>query len=424
MKNHIKILILFSSFFSYGQESLLNTLNKKGLGTFNLNGQFFSINRTVGNDLGANLNTDIDADEGLRNTNSLALTLDYESPKIKNFSINLSYIQAIKLNEYSSTLKDASKNLQNSSFGLLNNFNITCHLDPLGLKKGTISVGRFSLDTEFMTQNKIRQKSQAFEGGVFNILDIGNWDITLGYLSKFSSWKSDPHTFESITLAYDDDDGNYDQEFIEAVYNYKNISLKTYYILTNNQYSTLGINYSQKVITFHENTYAHILGKGIMQQGLGENSLLNNIGAMQLGASVNYKKMKLETGVFSITGTETDTNTSIQTPFAPNFIISEPLLGTDYNKGMLSYYLESSYLFPKGKIYVLYLHTKDKLFVDDAGLSTPTIYNEFDFIASHNIYKKLQASIKVSFLNEKISNNDDQTYEQTFDYRFFLNYSF
>ena len=58
--------------------------------------------------------------------------------------------------------------------------------------------------------------------------------------------------------------------------------------------------------------------------------------------------------------------------------------------------------------------------IDEEKKNTPTTYNEFDFIASHNIYKKLQASIKVSFLNEKISNNN----EQTFDCRFFLNYSF
>jgi len=211
MKKYIVLGGLLLSLFSYGQElSILEKINREGIGTFGAIGQSFFIHRSERPSMRFNN----------INSTSLALTLNYKSPKIKNFSFDFSYIQSILVQEDGFTTSGVPAiDLQNNSFNTINNIALNYYLNALKLKESKVSIGRFSLDTEFMTTYQIRQKEQAYEGVLLGIHTIKNWSVKLGYLTKFSSWRSNPSDFSSISQAYDVvetiDNG---QEFVEVVY--------------------------------------------------------------------------------------------------------------------------------------------------------------------------------------------------------------
>ncbi|GAA3625819.1 hypothetical protein [Flavivirga jejuensis] len=419
MKNYIIISVCFFSIFSYSQESVFNTLNNKGVGVFDVNAQLFFINQKTFH----SPDNILELSNTINNATSMAFTLNYKSPKIKHFSVTLSYIQAMVLQEYSSLSVNAADVLQNGSFGILNNVSINYHLETIGFKEGIISVGRFALDTGFMTRNRLRQKNQAYEGVLIDIPDVGNWRITLGYLSKFSSWKSNPNEFKPISSAYisDIDKG---QEFVEVSHSNKeaNVSFGAYYISANNLWNIVGIYYLQKIITFGKDINLNIRGKSIFQWDNGTTTKGETIEGIQPGVLLNYRGLSLETGAFLVPQKTAKENTFLQNPFGAKLIVSEPLLGTNssYNEGSESYYLESSYRFSKGNIYLLYLYTRDKLYIDDHLQNTPAIYNELDLIVSYNINKRWNTKIKAALLDKNISNKNNQI----FDVRLVMSYNF
>ncbi len=425
MKNYIILFVLFFSLFCQSQESVFDHLNKKGIGVFEGNGQLFFINQSTR--LNDTNTFQEDSNTTDNNATSLAFTLNYESAKIKNFYVHLSYIQSIKFQEYSSISGNAAEITQNASFGILNNASINYNLKLLGLKKGVISVGRFPLNTEFMTKNKLRQKEQAFEGVLLDVPNIGNWNFTLGYLSKFSSWKSNPHEFTSIGNAYDsgkdsedeqDLDYKQEQEFIEIGFKDEvaNIAFNTYYIQANNLWSTVGISYLQKIASLGYDSSLSFKSKGIIQCNTGKNKIDEDIGGVQIGSLFTHNKLNVEGGMFLVTGKTIEEENLWKNPFGAKLILSEPLLGTSssFTKGSESYYVESSYCFSKGKVYVLYLHTVDKQ------KNSTGIYDEIDLIASYNFNKRWSCSIKNAVLNQNVSGDN----QHILDVRLVINYTF
>ncbi len=406
MKKYITMGGIFLSLFSYGQESVFKTINQENIGVFSATGQSFFIHRSER----PNINFDN------INSTSLAFTLNYESPRVKNFSLNFSYIQSILIQEDGYTTSGVpATDLQNNSFNTINNVALNYHLNALKLEESIVSIGRLPLDTEFMTTYQIRQKEQAYEGVLLGIHNVKNWSIKLGYLTKFSSWRSNPSDFSSISKAYDSvediDDG---QEFVEVVYNAPkaNTRIALYYVLANNVLNTTGVYYGKEL--FSNDSYKIVFkGKGIVQWGtlyssFGENALYG----IQPGVLTSFDNLNVETGLFLTRGTIGE-NTSLQNPFGAKLIPSEPLIGTSatLNNGSTSYYVESSYRFPKGRLYALYLRTKD---------TSQNTYDEWNLIGSFQINKKLTPSFKIGFLNENISNNNSHI----LDVRLVLNYTF
>ena len=405
MKKYVTIGGLLLCLYSYGQESLFSAINQHGYGTFDMHAQSFLMHRSK----------QAHADFGSNTATSMVFTLNYESPKIENFSLNFSYVQSIRLQEHGTILDNAARVLQNDSFKVLNNLSLHYNLKLLGLNDGTISVGRFPLDTEFMTTYPIRQKDQAYEGFLLNFPNIKNWSFKLGYLTKFSSWKSNPSNFRAISEVYlANENIARKQEFVEATYQNQKNPMRTtfYYNVANHLLHTAGISYQQQILSFKDVLNVHLKAKGMAQWNGDEAAQKNAVQGIQSGILGSYKTLNLEGGIFLITGKTTPGNIPLQNPFGAKIILSEPLIGTDssYTKGSTSYYLESSYRFSKGKIYALYLHTND---------GQNKVHDEMNIITSYNIHKKLISSIKVGLLNERFLNDSSQL----LDIRLVINYA-
>ena len=132
MKKIITLWIVFFGIFAYGQESVFTTLNKKGIGTFNAKAQYFFMHRSF------LTSSSIDKYDRHDNASSLAFTLNYESPKFKDFSLKFSYLQSFKLQEYffsnsnQSFSSSGAEKVQNDSFGFLNNLSLNYSLNSFG----------------------------------------------------------------------------------------------------------------------------------------------------------------------------------------------------------------------------------------------------------------------------------------------------
>lgn len=401
MKNYLLIWGLFIPFLNYAQKSLFTELNEKGLGNFSANNQLFYMHRSIPDD-----------ERIERGASSVALTINYKSPIIKNISLDLSYIQSIRFNEYSSTSEAAAELLQNESFGILNNLNFNYHLNALGLKNGLIKIGRFPLHTEFFTTYQIRQKEQAYEGVLIDLPKLGNWGFKIGYLSRFSSWKSNPHEFRAISENFKGGETvDRGQEFVETKYhNTKtNTNLGIYYSLANDLLHTSGFSFLQKGIDLGQEKSMSFRIKSIVQWK-NDSSLDESIYAVQPGILFQYKELNIEGGLFLVDGSRTNNINKIQNPFGARIISSEPLVETDKSliTGNKSFYLENSYRFEKGKIYLLYLYTDNH--------SENTMIQEFNMITSYHLSERWTSSLKTGFLIDNSFN--------TLDVRFVLNYSF
>ena len=399
MKKHIVIGGIFLSLISYGQESVFKTINQKGIGILDATAQSFLIHRSGQSNTSFN-NT----------ASSLAFVLNYESPTYKNLSLNISYIQAVRYQKQGKT----AELLQNNSFSSINNISLNYHLNKLGFKDGTISVGRFPLNTEFMTTYQIRQKQQAYEGVLLDLGKVKNWNFKLGYITKFSSWKSNLSDFNSISRTYvNRDDITSTQEFAEASYNSKegHTRLTLYYNVANDILKIGGLSYQQRILSVNNILNINFKGKGITQWS-AKSSNNTAVHGIQSGLLASYEDFNIEGGLFLVRGKKTIENTFLQNPFGAKLILSEPLIGTDnsFDKGSESYYIESSYRFPTGKIYALLLHTHTENIVS----------NEFNVIASYNINKKWSPSLKLGFLKE----NSTDTNSDVLDIRLVLSYAF
>jgi len=183
-------------------------------------------------------------------------------------------------------------------------------------------------------------------------------------------------------------------------------------MMLNNILNTAGGHFGKEL--FSNDSYKIVFrSKGIVQWGAHNSSFGENVlYGIQPGVLTSFGNLNIETGVFLTRG-RIGKNTSLQNPFGAKLIPSEPLIGTSatLNNRSTSYYVESSYRFSKGKLYALYLRTKD---------TSQNTYNEWNLIISNQINKKLTPSFKIGFLNENISNSSSHI----LDVRLVLNYTF
>lgn len=401
------IAIVLAS-YAYGQESLFHSINTKGIGQFRADGQVLFINQTL---------KPSGEDEQNNNATSLALTLDYNSPSIKNFSLGISYVQAINFQEYSSTDAEAADITQNGSFGIFNNAYVKYNLKALNFEEGSLVVGRFPLDLEFMNLNKIRQKSHAYEGGYFDIANLNHWDLKIGYLTRFSSWRSSEYEFRDIVNVYGNENRDGGQLFSQISYSVPDQSkVSLYYLRSDSALNTIGLSYDQKVLEKGLYTLG-VFGKGIAQWDADNNHLNNSniTGLIQTGIKVGYDKFRVETGVFMIPQNKAGDNARIIAPFGPNLVPTNLLVGTDvdYKQGNTSFYMENNWQVSKKlSLYLLYLHTQDVFEAQE------TYFNEVDMIASYAITNRLSFTTKIGYVNENSLIED-----QFLDIRFFLKYN-
>ncbi len=378
---------------NYGQRSIFESINQQGIGTFNANGRMLTINQTINSSNDFEEATDFNRESAT----SVAFTLGYKSPVWKHFTFYLSYSQAATFQETSSD----TDILENGTYGVLNTGGFKYHLKGLGFKEGTITLGRFLLDTEFMTDNQLRQKKQSYEGVFLNIPTLEHWSFKLGYLSKFSSWKSTTTNFKSIEAAYgiEGEEGatelyNGSQFFTEIRYlEPEKMDLILYYIQTTHKLHITGFSYLKHIFSIIDaQTHFAFKAKGIFQWGTHKKSLITSIGGLQAGVLLKRNSLIFETGIFTITGNQNKDENKIRAPFGPKLIISNPLLGTDsdYKEGNDSYYIESSYRFSNTKLYALYLHTN----------SYQSNHNEIDLVVNQAFNKHINSSIKIGYLDQ------------------------
>ena len=188
------VCLLFTT--TSNAEDLFHSLKKAGYGKLTGQVQHLSMGRTRGGFDGFGSALGRDAHSG-----TIAFTGNYLSPEFQNFTLGLQYVHAIELYSRGGFEGDSNQahNLSNSDFSLLNNAFISYDFKRFGIKDTKITIGRQSLDLNFVANYNIRQKNQAFEAIVFETKAIDKLAITMGHLEKFSSWTSRYNVHEGST---------------------------------------------------------------------------------------------------------------------------------------------------------------------------------------------------------------------------------
>ncbi len=362
---------------------------------------------------------------------SLAITINYLSPELLNFTFGLQYMHVFEMytgGNYQGE-KNAAYNLSNSDFSLLNNVFVKYNFKHPYLKDTNITIGRQSLNLTFLSKYNVRQKDQAFEAIVFQSEAIDKLAITLGHLEKFSSYTSRYDLYEGNLSSKFIDIEKVEKvpystkgfQFVEAQYSGIPKTIITLYdYFGHDLYNTFGgkIDYTfnpdsklQHTLRLHYIKQWDV-GKFAKVTGAGVNS-----NAYQAGIKTAIGNFSIEPGIFKVTGN--DYSDSLHTPFQPDYIIEGPLIETDlgFEAGSLSYYLESSYDWEKSSLYLLFLQSKHK------HSPLPTGYSrEFDLIYSHDITEKIYLKLKLGTV--EFDNRNSVRDGWVNDYRLFLGFRF
>lgn len=408
------------------EENSFLSLEEAGYGKLSGQVQHITMGRTRGGNDGFGSPLGGDAHAG-----SLAVTANYISPEYLGLSLGLQYVHAFELYSEGSYdgRKNAAYNLSISDFSKLNNAFIKYNFEQFGLKDTSITAGRQSLDLNFMTHYNIRQKAQAFEAIVFETEAIENLNVTLGHLSKFSSWTSkDDLNSGSTSNKFIDvenvENVNYSTkgfQFIESEFTgIPNAILSVYDYFGHDLYNTFGskldysINPDSKLnymFRFHYMTQWDV-GKFAKETGTAVKA-----DAFQTGIKMSYGNFSIEPGIFKVTGDGPED--TLHTPFQPRYIGEEPLFEIDlsFEGGSLSYFIESTFDWSKNSLYFLFLQTEHRKDLFPAGTS-----REFNLIYTRDITKK--AYFKVKLGNVAYNNHSDVKDGWLNEYRFFLGYRF
>ncbi|MGR3179347.1 MAG: hypothetical protein ACUZ8E_14965 [Candidatus Anammoxibacter sp.] len=426
---HVSLLIiLFLSTVANAGESFLS-LAEKGYGTVSGKIQYLTMGRIRdGNDgFGSSLGGDA-------HSGSLALTTNYASPVFKGFSIGLQYVHSEEIyseGNFDNGRKNPAYNLSNSGFSKLNNAFLRYDFSNIGLKDTSLTIGRQSLDLTFATKYNIRQKAQAFEAIVFATNIIDNLAVTIGHLSKFSSWtsKDDLNTGNSSNKFID-------VENVESVpYNTKgfqfietrftgipNTILTVYDYFGHDLYNTFGFKvdytFNPDSTFIQYNPKLHYIKQWDVGRFAKDAGTPVGADVIQAGLKMTKGNFSIEPGIFWVTGDGPED--TLHAPFQPAYIIEEPLFEIDigYEGGSFSYFLESSYAWGgKNSLYVLFLQTEHRNNLAPSGYS-----REFNLIYSRDITEKSFFKIKLGTVEYE---NDDSVRDGWLDeYRFFLGYRF
>ena len=409
-------------------KDLFHPLKEAGYGTLTGKIQHLSMGRTRGglDAFGSPLGGDA-------HSGTIALTGDYLSPEFQDFTLGLQYVHAIEIYSrggFEGEDGNQAYNLSNSDFSLLNNAFINYDFKRFGLKDTKITIGRQSLDLNFVANYNIRQKDQAFEAIVFETKAIDNLTITLGHLEKFSSWTSKDNlqrgstsnNFISIEKVENVSYSTNGFQFIETQFlGVPNAEISVYDYLGHDLYNTFGskIDYTinpdselKYILRFH---YIKQWDVGKFKRETGTGVKAN---AFQTGLKMTFKGFSVEPGIFKVMGNDPEDN--LHVPFRGRYIINEPLFEIDlgFEGGSLSYFLESSYGWGKNSLYFLYLQTEQSTDLPRDGFS-----REFNLIYSRDITEN--AFLKIKLGNVEYHNHDSVDKDGYLnEYRFFLGYRF
>ena len=410
---------------SYAENSFLS-LEESGYGKLSGEIQYISMGRTRDGNDGFGAPFDGDAHAG-----SIAITTNYLSPVYKGFSIGLQYILSFELNSAGGYdgRKNAAYNLDVSDFAILNNAFLTYNFEHLGLKDTNITIGRQSLDLNFLTKYNIRHKDQAFEAVVFETKAIDDLHITLGHLSKFSSWTSKDDLSESAVS-----NRFIEVENVESVpYNTKgfqflemkftgipNTTLTVYDYFGHDLYNTFGSKLDYTINPQSKLQYMfrfHYISQWDVGRFSKETGTSVKSDAFQTGLKMTYGNFSIEPGIFKVTGNGPED--TLHTPFQPKYIGEEPLFESDlgFEGGTISYFLESTYEWGRNSLYLLYLQTKDRKSLPVKGTS-----KEFNLLYSRELTEKFY--LKVQLGNVEYNNHSGTKDGWLNEYRFYLGYRF
>ncbi|MBT3878666.1 MAG: outer membrane porin, OprD family [Candidatus Scalindua sp.] len=418
------VCLLFTT--TSNAEDLFHSLKKAGYGKLTGQVQHLSMGRTRGGFDGFGSALGRDAHSG-----TIAFTGNYLSPEFQNFTLGLQYVHAIELYSRGGFEGDSNQahNLSNSDFSLLNNAFISYDFKRFGIKDTKITIGRQSLDLNFVANYNIRQKNQAFEAIVFETKAIDKLAITMGHLEKFSSWTSRYNVHEGSTSNHFISIENVEEvpystngfKFIETEFSgIPNTVLTVYDYFGHDLYNTIG---SKIDYTINPNSELKFIPRFhyIKQWDVGRfkkrTGTVVKANAFQTGLKMTFKGFSVEPGIFKVMGHDPQNN--LQVPFFGRYIINEPLFEIDlgFTGGSLSYFLESSYGWGKNSLYFLCLHTEQSTDLPRDGYS-----REFNLIYSRDITESAYFKIKLG--NVEYHNHD--TIEDGFlnEYRLFLGYRF
>ena len=361
---------------------------------------------------------------------TVALTADYKSPVYHGFSLGFQYIH---VEDYYTTgdraafgNQDPGYLLSNSDFSILNHAFVRFDFQQAGLEGSWFSVGRQTLNTSYATPYGIRQKDQAFEAAILQLGHLKDIEISLGHLEKFSSWSSRDDRSAGVTA-----NGFIDVERTENVpystsgiqfidITYKGLprtEVTVYDYFGDDLYNTFGMNLTYTLAS-NQSATTDLRLKTIYQSGNGEyiDFLGQKLQSQAIQASVRWKRgdFRWEPGVFLVGGSGGEN--TIRSPFAPPFIIEEPMIETDlgFEAGSLSFYFEGNHRLLGNDLYFMYLYTDTKSVV------FPGTSREFDFILSRFLDEHFYVKLKLAIHNYR----DDIVDNTVFDYRVFLGWQF
>lgn len=352
------------------------------------------------------------------NSQSLALTLWYNSPIWNHLSLHGQVIHAEELRE---STEGAADTLHNGQFSVVNHANLKYKMDAWGLDQSELILGRSSTIFDLMPGKNIRQKIPAIEGLVFRSNEIKRLTAKFGHIKKFSSFSSRDKTASGSPLSHDflpTSDilrVNYDArgtQFFTATYTgVKNLELTLYDLYNRDIFNGSGVK-ARYTLTDRSNTKwklnAHCLfenDRGKYHELVGE----LNSRACEYATQLTLGKLSIEPGYFKVSGD------GLLLPFSSSFTLSSPFTkptaaDTD------SIYLRGSYKSSRSSFSLLSSYTEHEG-ITRKGAKDWEIEMTYKYLFNKRAYFKLKAL----FANQNNKYSKDLTKAE---WLFYLGYLF
>jgi hypothetical protein len=401
----------------------LRPINELGIGTFSGKAQMLFMRRAWDNTTGR--------DEDAHAT-TMALTLDYRSPRYRGFQFGSEFIQVWEMLEGGSTAdpRGAAQQLCNSDYTIMNNAFIEYRFDALELPKTRVRGGRQPLDLFYAPAYPIRQKKQAYTALVGSSKDLTDFDLSVGHIQRFSSWCSRDEgnvgglgwDFKNVGQVVGTKERTAGMQFFDAAYTgIPDAELGLWDFYGQDTFNTFGIN---GAYTFEPFESFFVVPKLAYSTQTDVGDFTSKTGrevdsdVLDVAAEFEYAGFNVEPGYFIVWGDGEDND--YQLPFRSKFTI-DPLLmwyPRRFKGGSESFYVKSTYRWRNTSFYVLYVRTQTADFVDGGSLD-----QEANLVVSQKIWEGLSATFKGGYGIRDVdlpgAENPDQS-----DLRVFLTYEF
>jgi len=401
----------------------LGPLNELGIGTFSGKAQTLFLRRAWGD------KTDKEDDA---HATTMALTIDYQSPRYYGLQFGAEFIQVWEMLEGGTTdyADGAAEQLCNSGYTTLNNGYLEYRADAAGLADTHVRAGRLPLDLFFAPSYAIRQKKQAYTGVVVSSRDVPNLDLSLGHIQRFSGWcsRDDDHAgtlgwdFKNVGQVAGTDKRTAGMQFVSATYSgIPNAKLGVWDFYGQDTFNTLGVN---TAYTFEPFDSFYVVPKVSYSTQTDVGNFTSETGievdsdVIDAAMEFRYSDFTIEPGYFKVFGDSEDNDYRL--PFRSKFTI-DPLLmwyPRRFKGGSESFYVKSTYRWKDTKFYVLYVRTETDDYIDNGSVD-----QEVNVVVSQKIWEGLSVSFKGGYgirdVGPGVGSNPDQS-----DIRVFLTYAF